>query len=69
MKCEQASTEFQPVTITLESQEEVDVLHSLLGLASGVSTEGFPFKLYTALGLYSRSRAKEYWSGTLMLEV
>jgi hypothetical protein len=65
MKYEKKEAEFRPVTITLETQEEVDVLHSLVGVAGGGFANGFLYKLYDALSKDSISVPRDYWSGQL----
>ena len=65
MKFEKAKPEFQPVTITLETQEEVDVLHALVGVAGGSMANDFLWKLYRALDGMSDSKRSDYWTGSL----
>lgn len=65
MKFEKAKPQFQPVTITLETQEEADVLHALAGAAGGNMAGDFLFKLYNALGGVSDSMPSDYWTGYL----
>lgn len=54
MKVERQGSSFQPVVITLESQEEVDVLHELCGSVTG---DGLARKItndfYRQLGEYT----------------
>lgn len=65
MKFEKAEPGFQPVTITLETQEEADVLHALVGAAGGSMADNFLYKLYNSLSEVSDSGRSEYWSGGL----
>lgn len=65
MKFEKERPEFRPVTITLETQEEVDVLHALTGVAGGSMADDFLYKLYRALDEMSDSKASDYWKGGL----
>lgn len=65
MKFEQKDPEFSPVVITLETQEEVDVLHALLAVAGGDYADDFSYRLYDKLGAISLSRPNDYWTGSL----
>jgi hypothetical protein len=68
MKFEQVGPEFRPVTITLEAQEEVDVLYALLGAASGSYANDLTWKLYSAMGHLSDARHQSYWTGSLLVK-
>lgn len=60
MKC---TREFAPVTITLESQDEIDLLHALLGGADGNYANDFLYRLYDKLHGASISKFEQYWTG------
>jgi hypothetical protein len=68
MKFEQVGPEFRPVTITLETQEEVVVLYALLGAAAGNHANNFTWKLYSAMGHLSNARFQSYWTGGLQVK-
>lgn len=68
MKFEQEKPKFRPVVITLETQEEADVLHALLGVAGGDCGDDLIWKLYSALGNVSDSRHQTYWTGGLQVK-
>lgn len=56
MKIERAESKFQPVVITLESQEEVDILYCLTGSVYGNgSTRIFTDKVYYGLEPFVKS--------------
>lgn len=63
---QQAEPKFTPVVITLETQEEVDVVRELAGQIYGT---GKPRKttdlLYSALTPYVSSSHKDYFEGSL----
>ena len=65
---QQSEPKFIPVVITLESQEEVDILFDLVGQISGT---GKPRKttdmMYSALTPYASPSHKDYFEGTLTL--
>lgn len=65
MKFEESKPEFRPVMITLETQEEVDLLHALVGLAGGPHANGLTYSLYQELDKLSDSNASDYWTGRL----
>lgn len=51
MKFKQEAATFHPVTITLETAKEVEILHAVLGHAAGGGHEDdLLFKLYSKLG-------------------
>lgn len=52
MKVESKNAKFEPVTITLETQAEVDLLRSVVGRTSGGIGGDFMYKLYRSLGDY-----------------
>lgn len=70
MKYKQIKPEpqFRPIRITLETQEETDVLHALLGLAAGNYADDFTYKLYERLGDASDSIHQDYWTGTIYVK-
>ncbi len=49
MKIEDKSKGFQPIVITIETQEEADVLAAAIGGLSGDDSNGTLFKFYRAL--------------------
>lgn len=56
MKITREETKFQPVVITLETQEEVEVLRSLTGKVEGVSAaRKITDKIYYGLVPFSKS--------------
>lgn len=65
MKVEKKGPEFRPVVITLETQEELDVLHALVALGGGGYADRFLYKLYNELDKYSSSKPTNYWKGML----
>lgn len=65
MKFEKSAPEFRPVMITLETQEEVDLLHALVGHAGGSYAKGLTYSLYQELDKLSDSKASDYWTGRL----
>lgn len=62
----QSEPKFIPVVITLETQEEVDIIHNLSGQISGT---GKPRKttdmMYSALTPYASPSHKDYFEGSL----
>jgi hypothetical protein len=68
MKFERKDADFRPVVITLESQEEVDVLHALLAMAGGGYANDFSYRLYEKLDAISLSAPNEYWTGNLYVK-
>lgn len=69
MKVEQINPEtFKPVTLTLESQGEVDIMRALMGrvVGHGIDDE-FTFKVYTKLEQYASLRSAYSASGTVHL--
>ncbi len=65
MKFTQEINKFRPAIITLETQEEVDVLHALVGGAPGRHADGVLYKLYRDLSKISDSESGDYWEGRL----
>lgn len=53
MKAEQASPKFSPVTLTLESQEEVDAFVTLLRSRKVTDAVGLPGECYGVLSKFS----------------
>lgn len=71
MKIERKEASFQPITITLESQEEVDVISSVFGKIGGrgkVRTEIID-KLYYAIESHATPNSDDrYFEGELFLK-
>lgn len=68
MKFEHKDQEFRPVVITLETQDEVDVLHALTGETGGGFANDLLWKLYNKLDSLSSSKGSEYWTGGLIVK-
>lgn len=67
MKIERKEAKFEPVIITLESQEEVDILKDLVGhIVNGGVARNFTSQIYDKLddGL-SDVETDKYFKGTL----
>lgn len=66
MKIEKAESKFEPVVITLESQEEVDILKDLTGriINSGVG-RNFTSTVYEKLDELSSVETDTYFKGTI----
>lgn len=67
MKIERAESKFEPVVITLETQEEVDILKDLVGrIINGGVARDFTSQIYDKLddGL-SNVETDKYFKGTL----
>ena len=62
----QSEPKFIPVVITLESQEEVDILHNLSGSISGTGkARRVTDRLYAELSYYSSSTHIDHFEGKL----
>lgn len=72
MKVEQKK-EFTPVTITLETQEELDVLCSLVGSVAGDSTTLVAMRvanhLWDALEELQSDNAPDYFNGSSIVAI
>ncbi len=69
MKVEQINPEtFKPVTLTLESQDEVDIMRALTGrvVGHGIDDE-FTYKLYNKLVQYASLESQYSAQGTVHL--
>ena len=65
MKIERAESKFEPVVITLESQEEVEVLRNLTGKVEGLgAARQITNKIYYGLEPFSESR-KEFFKDNI----
>lgn len=49
MKCEQDNQGFRPITITLETEEEAQVLKNILLFTNGRDADSFAYKLWVEL--------------------
>lgn len=65
MKIEDTSKAFQPIIITIETQEEADVLAAAIARLSGDDPGGNLYKLYCAL---SRKGSEYEGVGTLRIQ-
>lgn len=69
MKIEKSGA-FQPITITLESQDEVDLLLAVTGQVGGNFEDDMMYKLYRKLGGGERAGVSKYTThGSLSVEV
>ena len=63
---QQSEPKFIPVVITLETQEEVDVLHNLSGSISGTGKiRKVTDRLYAELSYYASSTHIDHFEGKL----
>ena len=65
MKIERVESKFEPIVITLESQEEVEVLRNLTGKVEGLgATRKITDKIYYGLEPFSKG-CKEFFEGNI----
>ena len=63
---QQSEPKFIPVVITLENQEEVDIIHNLSGQISGTGKlRKTTDMMYSALTPYASPSYKDYFEGKL----
>ena len=66
MKIERAESKFEPVVITLESQEDVDILKDLVGrIVNSGAGRNFTSTIYDKLDQISNVKPDTYFKGTL----
>lgn len=66
MKIERAESKFQPVVITLESQEEVDILKDLVGrIINSGAGRNFTSAVFEKLDEVSSVITDTYFEGTI----
>jgi len=65
---QQSEPKFIPVVITLETQEEVDIIHTVAGRIAGVGkVRKVVDTLYHSLHAHKSNEYHEYFEGTLTI--
>lgn len=65
---QQSDPKFIPVVITLETQEEVDIIHTMAGRIAGAGkVRKVVDTLYESLYAHKSSEYHEYFEGTLTI--